>query len=316
MSETGCFVGIDVAKDRLEIAVRPSGLRWECANTEAEIMAAVERIQALEPTLVVLEATGGLEVPVAVALTSRNVPMAVANPRQARDFAKAAGILAKTDRVDAHVLAHFGEAVRPTARPLPDALQRDLGALATRRRQLVEMLVMEQNRLTRASPRVRPQVKRHIAWLKQEVHQADTDLGSLLRQSPVWREKDQLLQSTPGVGRVLSLTFLASLPELGTLNRKQIAALVGVAPFARDSGTLRGRRQIWGGRAPVRAVLYMATLTAIRRNPVLRDLYHRLVSRGKLKKVALVACMRKLVTILNAMLKRRTPWAPQPLLSP
>jgi transposase len=232
----------------------------------------------------------------------------VVNPRQVRDFARARGLLAKTDALDAQVLAHFAEVLRPQPRPLPDTEARALAALLTRRRQLVEMLTAEKNRLGSASASIRKSLRAHITWLERELQHTDTDLTHAIQQSPVWREKEELLRSVPGVGPVLTSTLLANLPELGTLTHKQIAALVGVAPFNRDSGTLRGKRTVWGGRAQVRAVLYMNAVVAARFNPVIRAFYHRLCRAGKAKKVALTACMRKLLVILNAMLKHRTPW--------
>lgn len=302
------WIGIDVSKAELQVALRPSGEQWSTANTERAFPALVHRLQALAPALVVLEATGGLEGPVVAALGLAEVPVVVANPRQVRDFAKAAGQLAKTDRIDAALLALFGERMRPTPRPLRDEDTRRLDALVVRRRQLVDMLTAEGNRLATAPTPVRKRITAHVRWLENELATADHDLDGAVRQSPLWRAKDQLLRSVPGVGRVLALSVLTQLPELGTLNRKQIAALAGVAPLARDSGALRGRRTIWGGRAPLRAVLYMATLTATRHNPVIAAFYQRLLAAGKLKKVALVACMRKLLTILNAMLTTQTAW--------
>lgn len=306
------FVGIDVSKAEVEVAVRPSGARWRAANDPAGITHTVEQLRELRPALVVLEATGGLEVPLVSALAEAGLPIVVANPRQARDFAKATGRLAKTDRVDAAMLAHFAEAVRPEPRPLPEAQAQELGALLARRRQLVGMLTAEENRLGTALPPVRPGVQEHITWLRGTLKDLDGHLQATLRASPVWREQDQLLQSVPGVGKVVAVTLLAELPELGTLGAKQIAALAGVAPFNRDSGALRGRRSVWGGRAPLRAALYMATLSATQHNPVLRAFYHRLVAKGKPKKVAMVACMHKLLTILNAMLKHHRRWEPAP----
>ena len=302
------YVGIDVAKDTLDVALSAAGEVWHLAHDEAGIGHIVARLQPLHPALVVLEATGGLEGPLAAALASSRLPVAVVNPRQVRDFARATGKLAKTDRLDAQLLALFAERVRPAPRSLPDATARELEALVARRRQLVEMRTMEANRLRTALPRVRPPIQEHLAWLEGQIADVDRDTGALVRTSPIWRVRDDLLQSAPGVGPVLSRTMLAALPELGTLDRRQIAALVGVAPFNRDSGTLRGKRTVWGGRAPVRAVLYMATLVATRFNPVIRTFYHRLCQAGKSKKVALTACMRKLLTILNAMLKHDTPW--------
>jgi transposase len=306
----GGFVGIDVSKHQLDIAVRPSGETWAVAHEEVGLSALVTRLQALAPTLIVLEATGGLEVALAGALASARLPVAVVNPRQVRDFAKSTGTLAKTDRLDAQCLAHFAEAVRPESRPLPDAQAQELTALLQRRRQLVDMLTAEKNRLQAAAGRIRPQIQVHIEWLQQQIGQFDDELRALIRSSPLWRETEDLLRSAPGVGPVLATTLVAALPELGTLTRQQIAALVGVAPLNRDSGTLRRRRAVWGGRAQVRTVLYMSTLVAVRHNPVLTAFYQRLRAAGKAPKVALTACMRKLLTILNAMLKHRTRWAP------
>ncbi len=304
------FVGIDVSKQQLDIAVRPRRETWTVAHNEAGLSALVTRLRAHAPTLIVLEATGGLEVALAGALAAAALPVAVVNPRQVRDFARSTGTLAKTDRLDAQMLAQFAEAVRPEPRPLPDAQAQELTALLQRRRQLVEMLTAEKNRLTMASQRIRPQLQAHIEWLHKQIAQFDEDLRQLLRSSPLWREKDDLLRSTPGVGPVLATTLVAALPELGTLSRRQIAALVGVAPLNRDSGTLRGRRTVWGGRAQLRAVLYMSTVVAVRHNPVLTAFYQRLRAAGKAPKLALTACMRKLLTILNAMLKHHTRWAP------
>lgn len=301
------FVGIDVSQARLDIAVRP-GTSSSHPHNESAIAAAVEQLRALSPTLIVLEATGGMEIPLTSALATAGLPVVVVNPRQVRDFAKASGRLAKTDVLDAQVLAQFAEVMRPQPRPLPDAETRALAALLTRRRQLVDMLTAEKNRLLSAASPIRKRVRAHIVWLERELERTNTELSEAIRQSPVWREKDELLQSVPGVGPVLTSTLLASLPELGTLTNKQIAALVGVAPLNRDSGTLRGRRTVWGGRAQVRAVLYMGAIVAARFNPVIRVFYQRLQRAGKAKKVALIACMRKLLTILNAMLKHRTPW--------
>ena len=262
------------------------------------------RLQALTPALVVLEATGGLELELAAAA----LPVVVVNPRQVRDFARATGRLAKTDALDAAVLAHFGEAVRPPLRALRDAESLALKALLGRRQQLVTMLVAERNRRGAAGAAVRPRIEAHIAWLEQERSELEDELRQTLQRSPVWRERDQLLRSVRGVGEQLSLTLLAELPELGRLNRRAIAALVGVAPFNRDSARMRGRRTIWGAPARVRAMLYMGALSASRHNPVIRDCYQRLLAAGKPKKVALTACMRKLLVILNAMLKHHTPW--------
>jgi transposase len=307
MTSVPVFVGIDVSKDQLDVALRPSAERWAVANDDAGITTLVDRLRALTPALIVLEATGGLELPLTGALAV-GLPVVVVNPRQVRDFAKATGKLAKTDALDAAVLAQFAEAVRPALRPLPDAAMQELSALLARRRQLLEMRTAEQNRLGMARPPVHKGIRAHIAWLDRHLAQADDDLARAIRESPVWREKDDLLQSAPGVGPGLARTLLADLPELGTLNRKQIAALVGVAPLNRDSGTRRGRRSVWGGRAHVRAALYMSALAATRYNPVIRAFYQRLCAAGKAKKVALTACMHKLLVILNSMVKHRTPW--------
>jgi transposase len=310
MTTREAFIGVDVARDSLEIASRPAGEHWQVTNDTAGIATLVPRLRALRPTLIVLEATGGLEVPVLAALGSAGLPVVAVNPRQVRDFAKATGKLAKTDAIDAQVLAHFADAVRPTVRPLPDAATRALGELVTRRRQLVEMLTAEENRRKTASTAIRLDIQAHISWLRKRLKGVDKELSQAVRSSSLWREQENLLRSVQGVGPVVSVTLLADLPELGTLDRKQIAALVGLAPLNHDSGTWRGKRTIWGGRATVRAALYMAALTGSRYNPVLRDLYTRLVAAGKVKKVALTACMRKLLTIQNALLKHRTRWVP------
>ena len=301
------FVGIDVSKAQVDVALRPEG-RFSAPNDESGIAQIIERLSAVPPALVVVEATGGFEMPLAGALAAAGLPVVVVNPRHVRDFAKAAGKLAKTDALDAQTLAHFAEVMRPEPRPLPDEQTQTLAAILTRRRQLVEMLTAEKNRLASARKPVRKSLRTHIAWLERELTQRDSDLAHAIRESPVWREKDDLLRSMPGVGPVLTTTLLADLPELGTLTGKQIAALVGVAPLNRDSGTLRGKRTVWGGRAQVRAALYMAALVASRFNPVIRAFYQRLRAAGKAKKVVLTACMRKLLVILNAMLKHRTPW--------
>lgn len=309
------FVGVDVCKASLQVASDPPSSSEVFANDESGIDSLVAHVGKLKPALVVLEATGGLEVPAAAALAAARIPTAVVNPRQVRDFAKAIGRLAKTDAIDAAVLAHFAGAVRPQPRPLPDALTRELKALVARRRQIVQMMTAERNRLSRAPRSVQARIQAHITYLQQELSSVDGDLSHTIRSSPVWREKDQLLRSVPGVGPVVSTTLLAALPELGTLNRKQIAALVGVAPLNRDSGPFRGRRCVWGGRAAVRAALYMSALTAARCNPAIAQFHQRLRAQGKHPKVALTACMRKLLTILNAMLKEGTAWQPNLALS-
>lgn len=308
MSAPQIFVGIDVAKAQLDIALRPTGERWEVPNEDASIATLVTQLQAVCPVLIVLEATGGFQRAVVAALAAAALPVVVVNPRQARDFAKATGQLAKTDGLDARALAHFAEAVRPTPRPLPDAQTDDLRALLARRRQLVAMRTAESNRLGSAPPRVQADLRAHIAWLEQRLAALDDDLDTTLRASPVWREREMLYRSVPGIGPVCARTLVLDLPELGTLSRQRIAALVGVAPLNRDSGTLRGHRTIWGGRSHVRATLYMGTLVAVRYNPVLKAFYERLCRAGKVKKVALIACMRKLLTILNAMVKHHKPW--------
>jgi transposase len=304
------FIGIDVAKAQLEFACRPAGETGSVPNEERGITQLVVRCQALAPTLIVCEATGGYEAALVAALATAGLPVVVANPRQVRDFAKATGQLAKTDAIDAQILALFAERVRPEPRPLPAVAAQELDALLTRRRQLVEMLGAERNRLLVARPAVRRDLQQHIRFLERRLREADDDLHTAVKASPVWRVKDDLLRSVPGVGRVVSLTLLAELPELGRLSHKEIAALVGVAPLNRDSGTLRGKRLVYGGRAPVRAVLYMAALVASKCNPLIRAFYQRLRAAGKPTKVALTACMRKLLTILNAMARDGVAWQP------
>ena len=308
MTSTNAFVGIDIAKADFVVACRPDGTSWTARNDPKGIAATVDRLCAVAPSLIVLEATGGYETALVAALAAATLPLVVANPRQVHDFGKATGQLAKTDQLDAQLLALFAERVHPTPRALPDAAMQQLEALMTRRRQLLDMLTAEGNRLEHAVAPIRREIARHIRWLARRVAVVDRDLDDTIQQSPVWRVKENLLRTAPGVGPVVSRTLLADLPELGQLNRKQIAALVGVAPLARDSGALRGKRVVWGGRAPVRAVLYMGALVAARRNPVIRAFYRRLVAAGKPKKVALVACMRKLLTILNAMMRTNTTW--------
>ena len=308
MTQGKSFIGIDIAKTRLDVAIRPTDQQWQADYTEEGIQELAKQISELDPALVLLEASGGLEVPVVTALAIANLPVVVVNPRQIRDFARATGKLAKTDALDAHVLAHFAEAIRPASRPLPDADTQALTALVARRNQVMSMLVAEKNRLRTSRLPIRQRIQPHVDWLEHELDEIDRDLREMLRNSPVWREKENLLRTVPGVGPHMAISILAYLPELGTLNRKRIAALVGVAPFNRDSGTLRGKRAVWGGRSRVRAALYMATLVASRHNPVIRTFYQRLLAAGKAKKVALTACMRKLLVILNAMLKHRCSW--------
>ena len=306
-----CFVGIDVAKAQWDMALRPSGERWAVPNDASGVATLVDRVQALKPTLIVLEATGGLERAGASALATVGLPVVVVNPRQVRDVARATGQLATTDALDARALAHFADVIRPTPRPLPDAQTQELRALLGRRQPLISMRTAEQNRLAGTSERLTQDIAAHMTWLNAGIAPLDDDLETLLRASPLWREHDDRLQSAKGIRPVWARTWLLALPALGTRTRQQIAALVGVAPLKCDSGTLRGRRTIWGGRAPVRTVLYMGTLVATRYNPQIKAFYERLRAAGKVKKVALTACMRKLLTILNAMLKHRTPWQPQ-----
>jgi transposase len=310
---TPTFAGIDVSKDHLDAHLRPNGEAVRVANDGAGITALCARLAAVGTTLVVVEATGGDEAPLAAALALAGVPLAVVNPRQVRQFAAATGRLAKTDRLDAAVLAHFADAVRPEARPLPDADTAALAALVGRRRQLIEMRTAEANRLGTARPAVARQIRDHLAWLDRHIGRLDGELAAAIAASPVWRARDDLLRSAPGVGPVVSRVLVAEVPELGTLSGKRIAALVGVAPVARDSGRWSGVRSIAGGRAGVRSALYMAILSAARYNPVIRAFYARLRAAGKAAKVAQVAqvaAMRKLLVILNAMVRDNKPWDP------
>ena len=298
------YVGVDVSKARLDVFVSHGEQAWSVSNDEAGVAGLAGRLASLAPSLVVLEATGGLERALVAQLMAAQLPVVVVNPRQVRAFAKSLGRLAKTDALDARILALFGERIRPALRELPEPDTQALADQLARRRQLVEMLTMEKNRLQQAQLGVvRKNLKEHIEWLKQQLRASDSGLRQAVEGSPAWQAKRDLLEEVKGVGEVTVLSLIGLLPELGTLDRKQIAALVGVAPFARDSGTLRGRRTVWGGRSAVRTVLYMATLTAIRWNPVVRAFYTRLREAGKLKKVAIVASMRKLLTILNAMVR-------------
>lgn len=303
------FVGIDVAKDRLDVHIRPGGESFAVARDGKGLMTLVERLHTLSPRLVVVEATGGYESVVASAIGAAHLPLAVVNPRQIREFARATGKLAKTDRLDAAAIAHFAEAIRPPARPIPDAQAQALGELVARRRQVIEMMVAERNRRRMAAQRrVIKAIDRHLALLQAELSELEGDIDGAIRQTPAWQEDADLLNSVPGVGPATRRTLIAELPELGSLTRRKIAALVGVAPINRDSGTLRGRRTIAGGRSSVRAALYMATLVASRANPVIAAHYNKLRAAGKTAKQALVACMRKLLTILNAILRDRKPW--------
>jgi len=310
MADPRCFVGIDVAKATLDIAVRPTGETWQVANEDRVFPDLVARLRTLAPTRIVLEATGGYEHAVVAALGTAGLPVVVVNPRQVRDFGRATGQLAKTDRIDAALLALFAERVQPELRLLPDEALQALDAFLSRRRQLLEMLIAERNRLGFAKRAIRRDIDQHIRWLEKRLKEVDRELEAAVQASPVWRATEDLLRTVPGIGPVISRTLLGELPELGQLNRKQIAALVGVAPHARDSGMLRGKRMVWGGRAPVRAVLYMGVLVAAKFNPVIRAFYQRLRATGKPAKVALTACMRKLLVILNAMVRNGTPWSP------
>lgn len=308
--ESKIYVGIDVSKDKLDMAAHDMDQHWSFENNHKGIDQAIVSIKQLSPALVVMEATGGLEFWMVAELAAAKIPTAVVNPRQVRDFAKATGKLAKTDVLDARIIAHFAAAIHPKLHTMPDPETQELTGLLARRRQVIEMLTAEKNRLSSATISVQERISTHIKWLQDELRDLDNKLKTLIQQSPIWKEKDNLLQSTPGVGPVASISLMTGLPELGTLNRRQIACLVGVAPLNRDSGHMRGKRIIWGGRSAVRAVLYMAALSATRHNPVIREFYHRLLAAGKAKKVALTACMRKLLTILNAMVKNNTFWDP------
>lgn len=313
------FVGIDISKARLDVAILPADQSWSVPNTEEGIKELTAQIaQVGPPTTILMEATGGLERRILAALAAAALPVIAINPRNVRDFAKALGRMAKTDRLDARVLALFAQRVRPDCRPLPDDQTRALQELMSRRRQIIDMLNAEQNRLLVAdAPKVRREIVDHISWLKKRIHIVDYDLDQSIKDSEAWKAKTNLLKSAKGIGRVTALTLLSQLPELGTLSHKKIAALVGIAPFNCDSGTLRGKRRIWGGRAEVRAVLYMATLTATRFNKPIKEFYQRLLAAGKLPKVALVAAMRKLLSILNAMVRDNTRWTiPAAELSP
>lgn len=309
MTPTAYWVGIDVSKQQLDVHLRPLQEHWQVSNDEAGISALVKRLEPFSPTLIVMEATGGLETPAAVALSTAQMSVAVVNPRQARDFAKATGKLAKTDAIDAQVLAHFAEAVRPPAREIASEDAQQLAELVSRRRQLIEMMTAEKNRLGTVRPAVQQDIEAHIEWLEHRLSALDAQLQHAIEQNSQWVARIKLLQSVPGVGPVLSTTLLVNLPELGSLSHKQISALVGVAPLNRDSGKKRGQSTIWGGRASVRAALYMAALVSTRFNPVIQLFYERLCQKGKPKKVALTACMHKLLVILNAMAKSGSPWS-------
>jgi transposase len=304
------FVGIDVSKNRLDVATFPDEQSWSLSNDEAQFPALVERLKSMEPTKIVLEATGGLETLVDAFLAKEGLPVVVINPRQARDFAKACGKLAKTDTIDAKILALFAKRMDPELRPLKDPEQQELSALLSRRSQIVAMRSAEKNRRTSSPKRIRKDIDDHILYLDKRLSEIDHDLEDFIKQSPIWREKDKLLQSMTGVGPVLSVHLISDLPELGTINSKKISALVGLAPLNCDSGQFRGKRIIWGGRAQLRTALYMGALAAIRFNPVIKAFYERLCAAGKKFKVAITACMHKMLTILNAIVKSKTMWKP------
>jgi len=310
--EAEIFVGIDVSKAWLDIALHESDACWRAKNDDQGIGTLVEKLKQLAPALVLLEATGGFEMLLVAELANAGLPVVVSNPRRVRAFARSTGRLAKTDKLDAKLLAHFAAAVRPPLRTLPSAEEQQLTGLLTRRRQIVDMLTVEKNRLHTVRPALQSDIEEHISWLKEKLSKLDDDIDLFIQATPLWKEKDTILRSVPGVGRVTSSTLLAMLPELGKLNRQQIAALVGVAPVNKDSGRKQGKRRVYGGRADVRSVLYMAALAAKRYNPVIRKFYERLVKQGKEKKVALTACMRKLIVILNAMLRTNQPWRTLP----
>lgn len=303
------FIGIDVSKQLLEVAAYESDYQFRCANKASAFAELIAELIALRPALIVLEATGGLEIPVTAALHAAGLPVVVINPRQVRDFAKATGQLAKTDRLDARVLAHFAAAIKPPQRPIKSKDELELDALVGRRGQLIEMLTAEKNRRgSAATDTVRDEIKEHIDWLNERIAELDAQLKSLLKSSSLWQGKDDILQSVPGIGPVVSFSMIADLPELGTLNRQQISKLVGVAPLNNDSGQQSGSRHIYGGRARVRCMLYMAALSATRYNPVIKEFYQRLMAKNKLFKVAITACMRKLLAIINVMVRDNTLW--------
>jgi transposase len=303
------FIGIDVSKQQLEVAAHESDYQFRCPNKASAFGELLTELIALRPALIVLEATGGLERPVANTLHAAGLPVVVVNPRQVRDFAKALGQLAKTDRLDARVLAHFAAAIKPPLRPIKTKDEQQLDTLNRRRGQLIEMLTDEKNRRgSAASDSVRDKIKEHIDWLEEGIAELDEQLKALLQSSAPWQAKDEILQSVPGIGPVTSFSMIADLPELGTLNRQQICKLVGVAPLNRDSGQQRGTRHIYGGRAHLRSVLYMAALTAVRHNPTIKDFYQRLRANHKPFKVAITACMRKLLSIINVMVRDSSCW--------
>jgi transposase len=310
MESSDVFVGIDVSKANLDVCVLPGGEGWTVPNDESAIKGLVKHLKRVSAERIVMEATGAFHLCAAAAMAISGLPVVVMNPRQVRDFAKSMGILAKTDRIDAKVLAQYGQSVRPEVLPLKDEQTRELEALVTRRDQLQKMITAEKNRLGVAADKMRPDIKEHITWMQKRVKELDKELDKFIKGSPLWREKDAIIRSVPGAGLVLSTSLLAKVPLLGLINRRTVAALVGVAPLNCDSGAFKGQRHIWGGIASVRRVLYMATLSAINHNPVIRAFYARLRQAGKKKKVAITACMRKLLTIVNSMVRDGTMWDP------
>jgi transposase len=305
------WVGIDVCQKYLDIYIRPQGKLFQLTNNEVGISKLVQIFTEIKPELIVLEATGGMEINAAVKLTQAGLAVAVINPRQARDFAKAIGKLAKTDAIDAEVLAHFADAIRPPVREMSDESSRQLEDLVQRRRQISDMITAEKNRRRGKSNSVKANIDEHIEWLEQQLKEIESQIKSAIAINNDWKQKIDLLTSVPGIGEVVAVTLISSLPELGTISHKSISYLVGVAPLNKDSGKFRGKRRIWGGRSKIRCVLYMATLVAVRFNPVIKTFYERLLQKGKLKKVALTACMHKLLIVLNAMMKNNSSWQPR-----
>ena len=308
MESTEFFVGVDVSKAELEIGIIPGSKTWKVSNDSLGVQRLIDDLETLSPRVIVIESTGGYETFVASSLATAQMPVVIINPRNIRSFAKAIGILAKTDRIDSLVLAQYGKSIKPEPRPLKDSQAQELKALLARRKQLIEMLTMEKNRAEKATNSVLKDIQAHICWLESRLKNVDKDLHHSIKTSTAWREKDKIIQSIPGAGPVLSVTLISELPELGILNRRQIAALVGVAPFNCDSGKRKGYRRVWGGRAPIRSILYMAALSAVRCNPVIGSFYKRLLTAGKKPKVSLTACMRKLLTIINSMVRTGSLW--------
>jgi transposase len=305
------YVGIDVSKTQLDVAIGENGQFFTSSNNGAGINNIVRQMHKAKPALIIVESTGGLETALVAELFSSGLPVALVNPGRVREFAKSIGLLAKTDKLDAKLLARFAEAIKPTPTQLPTEEEQFLSALMSRRKQVIEMIVAENNRLLSTRLELRPRLQEHLDWLEAELEELNQQINDFISKTPVFKIKDEILQSTPGVGKITSAILLSDLPELGHLNRKKIAALVGVAPFNKDSGRRQGKRRVKGGRVTIRNVLYMATLSAVRYNPVLRKFYNHLLEQGKIKKVALVACMRKLLTMLNAMVRDLRPWEHQ-----